>query len=581
MISTHRPTESFDAAQGDSPFMENAPGVAAQVETASGDVAAVAPCEDEFDPDGRTSEAGSAPDTADFVQPTPRWARTIFAATAVAALASLSWAALSQLGIEGPGGRPPLAAALPDGPAGSPAGLIVEPSQETPPGVAGEPLQLLPKAPSTNHLLAQGRVPVRTVALPRVEVPAPKVAGPNRAMPNPPKPAAPPLDRRHAAAIAEWVARLDELEKQRLELVRNRTDVLAEKTRLERILEQGKKDQAAAEQKVIEYELAIALIDLELDSFRSASGTRDQIIASNQVATLRYPSLSRQRAELVVLQAKQRAEIKKIRVRNESSYKQWLTLPPRIEQTAKQGEFFRRQWLRETCDWYGRRTRHEHEAAAAVFTKAIETDRGNYAARLGRALSYLHLGRSADALVDLSTADDPANPVRAEALALRGYLKVFAGDDARGMIELGQAVTYDRRSLVPLLLRGQAAAHLKRFPGALADFRAAVKLDGTSADARRLLALYYAAAAYNGPRILREAEGAAREAVDLTNQDDWLALLALAAALADAGRFPEAAGQAADAAELTFDTRRERCLELEKLFAAGAPLRLEWSLAGK
>jgi hypothetical protein len=149
------------------------------------------------------------------------------------------------------------------------------------------------------------------------------------------------------------------------------------------------------------------------------------------------------------------------------------------------------------------------------------------------------------------------------------------------MIELGQAVTHDRRSLVPLLLRGQAAAHLRRFPGALADFRGAAKLDGTSPDAQRMLALYYAAAAYNGPRILHEAEGAAKQAVDLTNQNDWQSLMALAAAEADAGRFPEAAGHAAEAADLTFDTRRERCRELEKLFAAGLPLRLEWTPAGK
>jgi tetratricopeptide (TPR) repeat protein len=522
-----------------------------------------------------SSETTPPADATDVVHTTPRWARFVFATTAVAALASVAWAAVSQLLVEGRSGvRPAVGAALSDLVADDSA----NPAVEAPPLAPGEPLQLLPKARSTNHLLAQGRVPVRTVSLPVVDVVAPKAA-----KPNPPKPAAPPppLDPAIAAAVAEFAARLVDLEKQRLELVRNRDNALGEKVRLEKMIEQGKKDLAAAEQKFIECELAVAVIDLELDSYQFATGTRREVGAVIQHALNVYPRLIDQRAQLVVEQAKQRAEASKIRVRNELSYKQLLTLPPRIDQIAKQGEYFRRQWLRETCDWSGRRTRAEHEAAAALFTTAIEADRSNFAARLGRALSYMHLNRSADALSDLSTADAPTNPFRSEAVALSGYLKVFAGDAARGMIELGHAVTYDRRSLVPLLLRGRAAAYLRRFPQALADFKAAVQIDGANPDARRLLALYHAAAKYAGPRNLRESEGAARKAVDLTNQNDWQALLALAAAEADAGRFPQAAGHAADAANLTYDTHRDRCRELEKLFTAGTPLRLEWTPDGK
>jgi hypothetical protein len=131
------------------------------------------------------------------------------------------------------------------------------------------------------------------------------------------------------------------------------------------------------------------------------------------------------------------------------------------------------------------------------------------------------------------------------------------------------------------LLRGQAEAYLRRFPAALADFHAAVQLDGTDADARRLAALYYAAAAYSGPRNLHEAKAAADKAVDLSHRKDWLSLLALAAAEADAGDFRAAAGHAADAADLTFDTHRERCRELANQFDAGNPLRLEWKPDGK
>jgi hypothetical protein len=524
-------------------------------------------------------EATPADHATDVAHPTPRWTRLVFATTAVAALASVAWAAVSQLVIEGRRGvRSPVAAALSDMDAGDSANRAVE----TPTLAPDEPLQLLlPKAPSTNHLLAHGRVPARTVSLPAVDVVAPQVEKPNPPKPKPAAPPPAPLEPAHAAAVAEFAARLVDLEKQRIELVRNRDDALAEKVRLEKMIEQGKKDLAAAELKFIECELAVAAIDLELDSYQFATGTRREIGAVIQNALNVYPRLIDQRAQLVVEQAKQRAEASKIRVRNDLSYKKLLTLPPRIEQIAKQGEYFRRQWLRDTCDWSGRRTRAEHEAAAALFTTAIEADRSNFAARLGRAVSYVHLARPADALSDLSAADNQANPFRAEAVALRGYLKVYAGEEARGMIELGQAVTYDRRSLIPFLLRGQAAAHLRRFPAALADFKAAVQIDGTNADAKRLLALYHAAAAYSGPRNLRESEGAAKQAVDLTNQNDWQALLALAAAEADAGRFPQAAAHAADAAGLTFDTHRDRCRQLEKLFTAGTPLRLEWTPDGK
>jgi hypothetical protein len=414
---------------------------------------------------------------------------------------------------------------------------------------------------------------------PKIDVATPSevaIAAPGAALPN-----APPLELRHAAAVAEFAARIKELNDQRTDLLVLRGDALAEKSRLIRMMEQGKKDLEKSEIAVAEHQLAIAAVDTQLDSFQLASGLpAPQVRQSVRDALALYPQLMKQRAQLVTDLEKHKAESKRIQVRNELSARQLATIPARLEQLNKQAEFLKRQWLRETCDFQGKRTRAEHEAAVEAFGAALEVDVANFGARLGRAVSLIRLNRPAEAAIDLNTADDPSNPFRSEAVAFDGYLKVFEGEEAQGWVEMGRAVTYDRRSLVPHLLRGQAAAHLARFPTATSDFRAAMQLDAVDVEARRLAALYYAAGKYAGSRNAREAASLATRAVELSKKQDWQALLALAASEADDGQFAAAADHADEAADLTFAEHRERCLAIKKQFEAGEPLRLDWTPDG-
>jgi len=360
------------------------------------------------------------------------------------------------------------------------------PTDELPAGppvatAAGGPY-FLPKPPSTGHLLA-GKKPAPQVALlPRVEVAAPVAVKP--AQPKPPGPE--PLDPKHAAAVAEFAARITDLDQQREVLVKQRADTVAEQARLERIVEQGKKDIKTMTEKAVANEVAILAIDLEIDAYQDLFSLPLNNIRAVTINTARsrLPLLFQQKAKLRVDIEKLRTEAEKTRIRNESSYRQWLTLPPRIKQFGEQAEYLRKQWISDCCDWYGKRTAAENGEAVRLFTTALEKNSSNFSAKIGRAVALTRLGQTAAALADLADAEDRTNPFRAEALALRGYLKTFDGDEAKGVAEMGRAATFDRRSIIPWLLRGQVAAHNGRFPGALTDFKAAAAIDATSADAR-------------------------------------------------------------------------------------------------
>lgn len=407
----------------------------------------------------------------------------------------------------------------------------------------------------------------------------------------------------HAARQAE---RWNKLLAQRANLLAAREHKTFEKLRYEKSIAQNNLDLKALGEKADAAMFEIDSALNEIDDIRSARDrilidytpngvdilvntpegyvkepniTREQLpppwVIKNQLEALDQV-VFRYRLELQRLQA----EAARIAVTQQSLAKSLEPMNAQLADIVKQAAFLRAEWLR-TCDVFGRQTRAEHEASIPIFDAAEKADPSNHGVRLARAVARMHLGQVDDALADLNIADDKTNPFQHECRALRGYLKAMTGDDRRGLAELGRAVAADKTLVMACLLRGSALAHLDRRAAAAADFKVALNRDPSDVDARCRSALFLSTQPPGPPRKTGEALTDAEYAVQKTRRNDWRALLALAAAQADAGRYAEAAATAGEAAELTQDERRDVCLTHQRRYVAEQPPLVTWSVDGR
>lgn len=177
--------------------------------------------------------------------------------------------------------------------------------------------------------------------------------------------------------------------------------------------------------------------------------------------------------------------------------------------------------------------------AFADFDRVLQLKPDFAAAWFNRATLRMQKGDLSGAVQDYSQAHKlkPADPSvlvgRAQAYRSQGEL------DA-ALVDLNHALRLDAQCLEALVERAELHMRQGRYAEAAADARAAVKLDAQSAAAYRVSAWLMATCADERFRDRKLAIEAASKALELSGEEDYRCLEALAAAYASAEQFDHA-----------------------------------------
>jgi tetratricopeptide (TPR) repeat protein len=244
----------------------------------------------------------------------------------------------------------------------------------------------------------------------------------------------------------------------------------------------------------------------------------------------------------------------------------------RLDGLSDKGYRVWKDWL-ALVDPLDRYTRREHEAAIPFFTATIQADARNGGALLARGVAYMRIGKTQEALDDLDAAIRLGEPYLEQALPIRGRLLVSLDRERDGMLDFAQAVKLHKANGMLYVHRGLVYWAQAKYPLAEKDFREASRLGDAEADSLRLLALRYAASPDPLVKDGKKALEFAKRACTLTNDQDWRALVALAAAQAEGGDFEGAMKTVDRALPLAVGDNRKLCQEHRELYASGKPLR--------
>lgn len=183
-----------------------------------------------------------------------------------------------------------------------------------------------------------------------------------------------------------------------------------------------------------------------------------------------------------------------------------------------------------------------HDDAISDFTRVIALKPDYVNAWFNRAEIHFENDRLAEAIRDYSEAirlkpeDGTIHRQRGRAYAGSNRFREALGD-------LDTAVQLDQDDLVSLVERGEICCRLGDWEGAASDFRTAVELDPDSAEAYRGAAWLMATCPqvkYRNTRVAVESAERALELATAQSKLDFTYLDTLAAAYANASRFPEA-----------------------------------------
>ncbi len=192
-------------------------------------------------------------------------------------------------------------------------------------------------------------------------------------------------------------------------------------------------------------------------------------------------------------------------------------------------------------------------------------------AKFGAGCAHLAKGDFPTALSSLDDAvgSQPKDPMF---LAVRGLAKVRNGDDPGGRKDLAEALKADPKCYLARYLFSIALLRNGGYPAAESQLREAMKVDPANPDGLRLMALLKCACDDDKIRKsdfgLKNAQQAFDAAASPANT------LALAIALADNGKFDEAASHAERAVAVADAARASWYRECLKTFQAKQPLRL-------
>lgn len=200
--------------------------------------------------------------------------------------------------------------------------------------------------------------------------------------------------------------------------------------------------------------------------------------------------------------------------------------------------------------------------------RACADDAGESAARdvLGKGLAEL-------AQQFLGPGNWEPVPPDATSYARRGAFFLAREQFDQALADFEQAIQLEPQSPQLLESRGQALYVAGNYPGANADFLAAIKLDSKNFSAHNNLAWNLATAPDAQFRNGEQAVEYATKACELCDYSLWYCLGTLGAAHAEAGNFAEAVRWTREASLLAPNAERADCAERISLFKSGEAYR--------
>jgi tetratricopeptide (TPR) repeat protein len=206
---------------------------------------------------------------------------------------------------------------------------------------------------------------------------------------------------------------------------------------------------------------------------------------------------------------------------------------------------------------------------ASLFTHALEVSPDNFLAHNNLAIALAAEGKSEEAKAHYLAALR-SNPSCAEAAYNLGLLCACEEKPVEAMEYLGQTIRLNPSFAVAYYWRAVVQTTQKQFEEAIADYRRALELRPDLVEALNNLAWILAANTDARFRDGHEAVRLAERACDLTKYQTPFFIGTLAAAYAEAGRFPEAIKTAEKARALALaagqDARAKKNLELLELY---------------
>jgi tetratricopeptide (TPR) repeat protein len=179
------------------------------------------------------------------------------------------------------------------------------------------------------------------------------------------------------------------------------------------------------------------------------------------------------------------------------------------------------------------------EQALSDFTKTVELRPTYASAWFNRGEIHYELGQFTEALADYDAAIR-LQPEDAGYYTSRGHAHFQVRHFDEALADYHHAVQLDPQNPERLVYRGEAFRSLGRWAEAATDFRHAVNLDARFGRALQSAAWLMATcpdAKYRHPEL---AVRAARKAIEIDGEDDYIYLDTLAAALANQGQFEDA-----------------------------------------
>jgi len=182
---------------------------------------------------------------------------------------------------------------------------------------------------------------------------------------------------------------------------------------------------------------------------------------------------------------------------------------------------------------------NEFDAALVDFNRVIELNPGLAIAYHNRAELLAAQGKMDEAVSDytraIDTVSDDAELYRARAHALQQL-----GRFEQALADLDSSIRLAPKEAQGYTQRGNLLADRGEYERALEDLEQSLAINPKMAETHRALAWVKATCPQDRYRDAYQALGAAKKAVKLSPQDDYLALDALAAAHANAGEFDKA-----------------------------------------